>query len=172
MVEKVTQYRTKDGEMFDHEYMAERHELICALTGKLVSAIENFTDNQGFHHSKDARIATIQFVQNAREEIKTFLQLTEIKVNGLEETKGAAKDSDYVCAYEFYHFSRLIDHMLIEVYNLSIPYDRELEVKLKLYKDFDYDQMSETDNPYDYVVKYISDHHDVFVKKVKEVADN
>lgn len=172
MVEKVIQYRAKDGELFDHEDMAERHELICNLTGKLVYAIENFTDNQGFHHSKDARTATIQFLQRAREEIKTYLQLTEIKMNEPVPMDGAAKDSDYVCDYDFYRFSRLIDHMLIEVYNLSIPYDRELEVKLKLYKDFDYAQMGETDNPYDYVVKYISDHHDVFVKKVKEVADN
>ena len=172
MVEKVIQYRAKDGELFDHEDMAERHELICTMTGKMVSAIENFTDNRGFHQSKDARTAAIQFVQNAREEIKTFLQLTEIKVNDLEQMNGAAKDSDYVCDYDFYHFSRLIDHMLIDVYNLSIPYDREMEIKLKLYKDFDYDQMGETDNPYDYVVKYISDHHDVFVNQLKEVADN
>ena len=171
MVEKVIQYRTKDGELFEHEYVAERHELICTMTGKMVSAIENFTDNRGFHQSEAVRIAAIQFVQNAREEIKTFLQLTEIKVNGLEEMNGAAKDSDYVCDYDFYRFSRLIDHMLIDVYNLNIPYDREMEVKLKLYKDFDYDQIGETDNPYDYVVKYISDHHDAFVNKLKKVAD-
>ena len=171
MVEKVTQYRTKDGEMFDHEDMAERHELICNLTGKLVSAIENFTDNRGFHQSKDARTAAIQFVQNAREEIKTFLQLTEINVNGSEQMKGAAKDSDFVLDSDFYLFSRLIDHMLIDVYKLSIPYDREMAIKLKLYKNFDYDQMMETDNPYDFVVKYISDRHDVLVKKLKGVAD-
>lgn len=171
MVEKVTQYRAKDGELFDHEDMAERHELICTITGKMVSAIENFTDNRGFHQSKDARTATIQFVQNAREEIKTFLQLTEIKVNGLEQMDGAAKDSDFVCDYDFYRFSRLIDHMLIDVYKLSIPYDVEMEIKLKFYKDFDYDQMTESGNPYDYVVKYISDRHDVFVNKLKEVAD-
>lgn len=171
MVEKVTQYRAKDGEMFDHEDMAERHELICAMTGKLVSAIENFTNNQGFHHSKDARTATIQFVQNAREEIKTFLQLTEIKMNEPVPMSGAAKDSDFVLDSDFYLFSRLIDHMLIDVYKLNIPYDREMEIKLKFYKDFDYDQMVENDNPYDFVVKYISDHHDVFVNKLKEVAD-
>lgn len=171
MVEKVTQYRTKDGEMFDHEDMAERHELIYNMTGKLVSAIENFTDNQGFQHSKDARTATIQFVQNAREEIKTFLQLTEINLDEPVPMAGAAKDSDFVLDYDFYRFSRLIDHMLIDVYKLSIPYDREMEVKLKLYKDFDYDQMTETDNPYDFVVKYISDRHDVLVKKLKGVAD-
>lgn len=171
MVEKVTQYRAKDGEMFDHEDMAERHELIYNMTGKMVSAIENFTDNQGFHQSKDARTASIQFVQNAREEIKTFLHLTDINSDGYTQMNGAAKDSDYICDYDFYLFSRLIDAMLIEVYKLSIPYDLEMEIKLKLYNDLDYDKMKETDNPYDHVVKFISDHHDVFVNKLKEVAD-
>lgn len=171
MVEKVTKYRTNDGEMFDREDVAEQHELICDLTGKLVSTFENFTIHKDIVINGETRNATIQFVQRAREEIKTYLQLTEINVNGSERMNGAAKDSDYVCDYDFYRFSRLIDHMLIDVYNLSIPYDRELEVKLKMYKDFNYDQMGETDNPYDYVVKYISNHHDVFVKKVKEVAD-
>lgn len=171
MVEKVTQYRAKDGEMFDHEHMAERHELICNMTGKMVSAIENFTDNRGFHQSKEARTAAIQFVQNAREEIKTYLQLTEINLDGSTQTTGAAKDSDFVLDSDFYLFSRLIDHMLIDVYKLSIPYDREMEVKLKLYKDFDYDLMGEADNPYDHAVKYISDRHDVFVNQLKEVAD-
>ena len=170
MVEKVTKYRAKDGEMFDREDVAERHELICDLTGKLVYTFENFTIHKDIVIDGETRNATIKFIQNAREEIKNYLQLTEIKVNGLEEMNGAAKDSDYVCDYEFYHFSRLIDHMLIDVYNLSIPYDREMEIKLKLYKNLDYDQMTETDNPYDFVVKYISDRHNVFVNKLKEVA--
>lgn len=171
MVEKVTQYRAKDGEMFDHEHVAERHELICDLTGKMVSSLNNFTNSKCVYEQSEARTATIQFVQRAREEIKTYLQLTEIKMNEPVPMAGAAKDSDYVCDYDFYHFSRLIDHMLIDVYKLSIPYDREMEIKLKLYKDFNYDQMTETDNPYDFVVKYISDRHDVFVNKLKEVAD-
>lgn len=171
MVEKVIKYLTKDGSTFDREDVAEQHELICDLTGKLVSTFENFTIHKDIVIDGETRNATIKFVQRAREEIKTFLQLTEIKVNGLEETKGAAKDSDYVCDYDFYRFSRLIDHMLIDVYKLSIPYDREMEIKLKLYKNFDYDQMVETDNPYDFIVKYISDRHDVFVKKLKGVAD-
>lgn len=169
MVEKVTKYRAKDGEMFDREDVAEQHELICDLTSKLVSTFENFTIHKDIVINGETRNATIQFVQRAREEIKTYLQLTEI--TGSERMNGAAKDSDYVCDYEFYHFSRLIDHMLIDVYKLSIPYDREMEIKLKLYKDFDYDQMTENDNPYDFVVKYISDRHDVLVKKLKGVAD-
>lgn len=171
MVEKVIKYRTNDGSTFDREDVAEQHELICDLTGKLVSTFENFTIHKDIVIDGETRNATIKFVQNAREEIKTFLQLTEIKVNGLEEMNGAAKDSDFVLDYDFYRFSRLIDHMLIDVYNLNIPYDREMEIKLKLYKDFDYDQMTETGNPYDHVVEFISDHHDVFVNKLKEVAE-
>lgn len=171
MVEKVIKYRAKDGSTFDREDMAEQHELICDLTGKLVSTFENFTIHKDIVINGETRNATIQFVQRAREEIKTYLQLTEINLDEPLPMAGAAKDSDYVCDYDFYHFSRLIDHMLIDVYKLSIPYDREMEVKLKLYKDFDYDQMTETDNPYDFVVKYISDRRDVFVKKLMEVAD-
>lgn len=172
MVEKVIQYRAKDGEMFDHEHMAERHEQVCTLSAKLAVSMDHFANLGGFYGEKKINKAVEQFLQSAREEIKTFLKLTDINLDGSVQLDGAAKDSDYVCDYDFYRFSRLIDHMLIDVYNLSIPYDRELEVKLKIYKDFNYDQMGETDNPYDYVVKYISDHHDVFVKKVKEVADN
>lgn len=156
MVEKVIKYRTNDGSTFDREDMAEQHELICDLTGKLVSTFENFTIHKDIVIDGETRNATIKFVQRAREEIKTFLQL---------------KDSDFVLDSHFYLFSRLIDHMLIDVYNLSIPYDREMEIKLKFYKEFDYDQMVETSNPYDHVVEFINDHHDVFVNKLKEVAD-
>ena len=109
MVEKVIKYRTNDGSTFDREDVAEQHELICDLTGKLVSTFENFTIHKDIVVDGETRNATIQFVQRAREEIKNYLQLTEIKVNEPVPMDGAAKDSDYVCDYDFYRFSRLID---------------------------------------------------------------
>lgn len=159
MVEKVTVYRTKDGSVFDHESVAERHERILVLTDKMLSSLENFTNYLKLERGEDTRTATVQFLQGARREIKEFLNLGEVSTD------------DTMVDYEFYRFSRLIDHTLIDVYKLAIPYNFEMEIKLKMYDGLIALKMTENDDPYEFAEKYIADNHDKFVNQLKEVAD-
>lgn len=147
MVEKVTVFRTEDGEDFDNEDMAIRHETIFKLTNRMINAFDNFTDFE-VPMRDVTRTACVQFLQGSREQIKEFLNLSD-------KTSVVT-----TCDYDFYRFIGLIRDLIDPDGSKikDIPYDLELEMFQKIYAKFSYSGMAESDNPYDYTNSWVIKH--------------